>query len=254
MKVKRSFPKNAALLGRIGAIALILMNMVWLSCAVRSQSALAEEPDSIQRNMTESAGSQVPEYRLGFGDVIDVKFFNASQFNESVIVRPDGRISLQRVGDIKVIGMTPVQLDEIITRTYESILHAPDVTVIVREFGGQQCYVMGEVQHPGAYPVVRGMTLLRAIAASGGPKVGANLKSVILIRTDYKNRVSAKRVNISLDALEKDARLDMQVNAFDMVYVPKTFISDVNAFLSQVYDVVLPPIDVWTRYKYYYNR
>jgi len=254
MKVKRSFPKDAMLIVRVAIIVLILMNLVWLSCAVRSQSALAEEPEEVQTKVFERVGLQVPEYRLGFGDVIDVKFFNASQFNESVTVRPDGRISLQRVGDIKVVGMTPIQLDDIITKTYEKILHEPDVTVIVREFGGQQCYVMGEVERPGSYPVVRGMTLLRAIAAAGGPKVGANLKSVILIRTDYKNHVNAKRVNLSLDALEQDAGIDMQVNAFDMVYVPKTFISDVNAFVSQVYDVVLPPLDVWTRYKYWYSR
>ncbi|MFQ6103275.1 MAG: polysaccharide biosynthesis/export family protein [Candidatus Glassbacteria bacterium] len=78
----------------------------------------------------------VPEYRLGFGDVIEVKFFNNERFNETVKVRPDGRISMERMGEIFVTGLTPLELDSLITLKYSEFIQQPEVTVILREFGG----------------------------------------------------------------------------------------------------------------------
>ena len=92
----------------------------------------------------------MPEYRLGFGDEIEVKFFNNAQFNEMITVRPDGRITLEKIGDIYVTGMTPSQLDSLITTTYADIIRDPEVTVFVRKFGSYQTYILGEVGDPGA--------------------------------------------------------------------------------------------------------
>jgi len=93
--------------------------------------------------------TEVPEYTLGFGDVLEIKFFNNNQFNEIVSVRPDGRITMEKIGDIFVDGMTPSQLDSLITKTYADIILNPDVTVFVRQFGGYKVFVLGEVNTPG---------------------------------------------------------------------------------------------------------
>ena len=85
-----------------------------------------------------------PEYLLGFGDVIEIKFFRNTEFNETVTVRPDDRISLQKVGELEVSGMTPSQLDSVITAIYSEFVLEPEVTVIVRQFGGQNFYVLGK--------------------------------------------------------------------------------------------------------------
>ncbi|MBN2410738.1 polysaccharide export protein [candidate division KSB1 bacterium] len=200
-------------------------------------------------NITESS-----VYRLGYGDSIEIKFFNNPEYNETVTVRPDGRITLPRVGDVYVIQMTPSELDDIITQTYSEILLDPDVTVIVRDFGGQDVYVMGEVENPGIYPLTKGMTMLRAIAVAGGPKGSAKLGSVILIRNDGNQTGEALRVDLALSSVRKNLNKDLPVQGFDMIYVPRTFISDLNSFITQFYDVLLPPFDVWSRYTYWYNR
>ena len=179
---------------------------------------------------------------------------NNPEYNENVTVRPDGRISLPRVGDIYVVNMTPSELDDIVTQTYSEILLEPDVTVIVRDFGGQDVYVMGEVEKPGIYPLSKGMTMLRAIAAAGGPKGSAKLGSVILIRNDGHQRGEAIRCDLALSSVRKNLNKDLPVQGFDMIFVPKTFISDLNSFVTQFYDVLLPPFDVWSRYTYWYNR
>ena len=192
-------------------------------------------------------------YRLGYGDVIEAKFFNTPEYNESVAVRPDGYISLQRVGDIYANGKTVSELDAEITQAYTEVLQNPDVTLLVRQFGGQQCYVMGEVEKPGMVNVAKGMTLLRAIAAAGGPKKSAKLSSIILIRSQDFKTAEASRLDLSMGHLAKRMETDLTVNAYDVIYVPKTFIADVGAFMGQIYDIILPPFDAWARYEFWYK-
>ncbi len=238
--------------------ALLAMSLT-TACAVKPRSDGRTPPGNKAILPARAANTGQPpetpaEYRLGYGDVVEVKFFNNDQYNETVPVRPDGRISLQRVGDVYVVGMSPSELDKIVTDIYGEILIQPDVTVFVREFGGQQCYVMGEVEKPGSYAITKGMTLMRAIATAGGPKNSAKLGSVLLIRGDESQKAEVRRVNLELSSLAADIERDVTVQAFDVIYVPRTFVADVNAFVSQFYDVILPPLDIYTRYKYWYSR
>jgi len=214
-------------------------------------SAQVENP----RASAEPARAFVPDmvYRLGFGDVIDVKFLGSPEYNETVSIRPDGRISLQGVGELDALGLSPAELDAVVTQAYGQLLVHPDVTVIVREFGGQKCYVAGEVDRPGSMDVAKGMTMLRAIAAAGGPKKSAKMGSVILIRLDREQRAEATRIDLSYTSMQGGIENDLPVMGNDIIFVPRTFIADVNAFVSQIYDVVLPPFDSWTRYFYWYR-
>ena len=190
-------------------------------------------------------------YRLGFGDVIEVKFFKNTEYNEVVPVRPDGKVSLQRIGDVNVIGMTIERLDSLVTTVYSEILVDPDVTIFLREFGGQEIYVMGEVEKPGPYQYTKGMSVLRAIASAGGPKRGAKMNSVILIRGNEAANLLANRIDLTTSNLQALMEHDQPTRPYDIVYVPKSFVQDVNEFMTQMYDVVLPPIDVVSRWTWY---
>lgn len=191
------------------------------------------------------------DYRLGPDDVIDVKFFNNEKYNETVKVRPDGRISLQRVGDVDVKGLSISDLDEIITRAYGEILVDPDVTVILRESGGYLCYVMGEVENPGSYSVTKGMSILRAIATAGGPRHTAKMSSIILIRSDNSSNLHAERIDLHASNLKALLENDHPIQPYDLVYVPKTFVSDLDVFVSQIYRIVMPPLDLVSRWNVY---
>ena len=226
---------------------------VFLNCSHQTSfynSSLASDKDYV---MVPSA----PAYRLGFGDVVEVKFFNNEIFNETIKVRPDGYISLQKVGDIFISGMTPSQLDSVVTLSYSEIIKDPDVTIIVREFGGYQVYVLGEVDAPGGYPIERNMTMLQAIAAAGGCKKSGNLSSVILLRRGTDQRVNAVRFDLERALKGHGSSItdrDLYVRATDIIYVPETFISNVSTFLTQVYDGVLPPVDAYIRALLYRSR
>jgi protein involved in polysaccharide export with SLBB domain len=217
-------------------------------------------------SLEKGSAETVPEYKLGFGDELEVKFFNNEQFNEVISVRPDGRITLERIGDIYVNGMTPSQLDSLVTVTYADIIRDPDVTVFVRKFGSYQVYVLGEVNKPGGYPVERNMTILQVLAVAGGVPFSGALGSVMVLRQGRNEDIKAVKIDVNsylaggrlrLTTLERE--IDISVNDFfiqplDIVYVPRTPIASIVAFLEEIYRGVLPPVDIylralwWTRY------
>ena len=235
----------------LAALAFIVMS-ISLGCHSKptignEKAVLTQTPEvSLAHNKPMS----FPEYRLGFGDVIDVKFFDNKRFNETATVRPDGRITLEKVGEVLVSGITPLQLDSMITSVYSQILRNPEVSVFVREFAGYQVYVLGEVNSPGGYPIQRDMTLVKALALAGGVKNGAKTGSVIVARNKPGEAIEAIQVNFK-QSLKTTSHIDSNHGQYlqpgDVIYVPRTTIANVSTFLKQVYDGVLPPVDIYLR-------
>lgn len=201
-----------------------------------------------------SSAAMPPEYRIGILDELEIRVRYHERLNGLVKVRPDGRITLEDLGDVYVAGMTPSELDSFITQAYSEIVHAPEVTVIARSFAGLSVYVLGEVDRPGIVELKPKMTVLQALAAASGPIRGANLGSVVLLRRDVAGALHATRLNLKRAAIKEGAYLDSYVQPEDIVYVPKTFIANVNDFLSQVYDGLFPPVDIYLRALREYNR
>jgi len=191
----------------------------------------------------------VPEYEIGYNDLLEVKFFNNPQFNETVRVRPDGRITLQKVGELFVIGKTPTEVKKIIEKTYRKILKKPEITVFVREFGGMNFYVLGVVKNPGNYPYAKNMTLLQAIATAGGYAPGAKQSSVFLIRKQKDGYFYVSRFNLDMDNPLKTVSQNVFVEPFDIIYVPKTFYGKTTDFLRNLFEGYLPPLDLYLQWK-----
>jgi protein involved in polysaccharide export with SLBB domain len=195
-----------------------------------------------------------PEYRIGILDELEIRVRYHERLNGLVKVRPDGRITLEDLGDIDAAGMTPAELDSAISQAYSAIVHAPEVTVIVRSFAGLSIYVLGEVDRPGMVELKPKMTVLQALAAASGPIRGAKLNSVVLVRRDATGALRATRLNLKPSLIKEGAYQDLYVQPEDLVYVPKTFIANVNDFLTQVYDGLFPPADIYLRALREYNR
>ena len=174
------------------------------------------------------------------GDTLSVKLFYNPELNEEVTVRPDGRISLQLVNEIIAAGRTPSQLTEILSEQYRKELKTPQVTVIVRSFSGHKIYVNGEVNKPGDFVVTTSVTLLQAIASAGGLKETAENNQVIIIRKTS----AAKPLIIIADveaAIEgRDLTQDIALLPFDIVYVPRSNIANVNQWVDQYIRKNLP--------------
>jgi polysaccharide export outer membrane protein len=171
-------------------------------------------------------------YVIQDGDQLDVKFFYNPELNESVVVRPDGRISLQLVGEVQAAGKTPAELDKELTDMYSQELRKPTVTVIVKSFAGQRVYVGGEVNTQGLILLPSGMTALQAVFQSGGFKDTAQPADTLVIRKGEGNRPVPIRVNLA-SAVNDGKGAGFQLQPDDVVYVPKSAIAEANQFVNQ---------------------
>ncbi len=190
---------------------------------------------------------EMPEYQIVAGDVVEVRIFKNEQFDVTQAVRPDGRITLERIGDVHVSGKTPTEIDELVTQKYKSFVIDPEVTIYIREFGAQKVYVLGEVKTPGVYALEGDMTFLQAVAAAGGAKNTAKLSNVIIMRKNAANEVAATKMNLTRFAKNAQDALQFYAEPLDVIYVPKTFVGNVNSFMTQIYGTILPPLDTYLR-------
>lgn len=182
-------------------------------------------------------------YYLQPGDQIDVKFFYDPELNETVTIRPDGKISLQLVEEIEATGLTPAELDKIITERYGEELERPEVAVIVRTFGGQKVYVGGEVKSPRTLTLTGDLTVMQSIIDAGGLTKSAKKTDIVVIRrgSDYK----PVPYKINLEKLLAGQEKDIRLQPFDIVYVPKSTISNVNEWIDKYIRLMIPiPISV----------
>lgn len=218
--------------GNLAVGISITLALALLSCTSHPRDAGIELNPSL--NVQNSPQPQViSEYRLQPGDEIEIKFFYNPSLNERLVIRPDGKISLQLIDELSVVGLTPAQLDKILTKRYASEIKEPDLAVIVRSFIGQRVYIGGEVNAPQLIPLMGRMTVLQSIFRAGGFKDAAHPGSVIIIRKDAENRPFGIKVDLNrVIKGEKGAR-DLELLPYDIVYVPKKMISRVNLFVDQ---------------------
>jgi len=142
-----------------------------------------------------AAGSETPkakatpapppaaEYLIGPDDLLAVNVWREPEISRNVLVRPDGKISLPLVGDLRASGRTPAQLQDEIKDQLQNYLSHPEVTVIVQEARSQKFNILGEVEHPGSYPLSRSMTVLDAIAVAGGLRDFAKGRKIYVLRS-----------------------------------------------------------------------
>ena len=186
-----------------------------------------------------TTAQQPAEYLIQPGDQLGIKLFYNPELNESVLVRPDGKISLQLLDDVQAAGLTPSQLDQFLTEKYAQELKKPVLTVIVRSFTGQRVYVGGEVNRPGLINLAAGMSALQAVINAGGLRETAKPEDAIVIRKGRNNKPIPLRVDLNKAIYGKTAGADFQLQPYDIIYVPKTSIAKANKFVNQYIERLL---------------
>ena len=195
----------------------------------------ASQKPNIQSETTVlTPASQKPQdYLIQPGDQLDIKFFYNPELNESVTVRPDGKISLQLVDEVEASGLKPSQLDAELTEKYAHELKKPTIAVIVKSFEGHRIYVGGEVNRQGLIKFTSGMTPLQAVLDAGGFMETANLENAIVIRKGPGNKPVPIEMNLA-DAMQGiSGKADFSLQPNDVLYVPKTAIAKANKFVNQ---------------------
>ena len=186
-------------------------------------------------------------YVLAVGDQFDVNFLFEHQLNTRVKIRPDGAVALPIVGDVLAAGRTPAELDSQLTTAYTTYYRDPEVTVNVVDFAPPMVFVLGEIRAPGEIEMVPGLSMLQAVAMRGGPAVGANMGSVMLLRRLDDGKAVARRINLERVLEAKNRAADPLLAPFDIIYVPPSFITRVNRFVDQFFTQAIPIPSLYLR-------
>jgi polysaccharide export outer membrane protein len=150
-------------------------------------------------------------YAIGPEDVIFVKVWRDNDVSGQFLVRPDGRISVPLIGDVTASGRTPEQLEKDISERLSKFIKEPQVNVGILMVGSKKYFILGEVNHPGSFPLVVPTNVLEALVNAGGFRDFANQTKILVLRGDkvftfnYKQVTRGKKPeqNILLEPSDK---------------------------------------------------
>jgi protein involved in polysaccharide export with SLBB domain len=216
---------------------LLLPLLLAMSCAACAAAPSGPSPATIAESPP--ALSSAP-YTLIPGDLVTVKFYYNPELNEDLIIRPDGKITMQLIGEVTAAGLTPEALAANLTELYASELAAPNVSVIVRRASNQRVFVSGEVGKQGVITLTQGMTLYQAIQKAGGLLNTAQRSQVILIRRTADGQATGSAVDVRPIERGSAPQSDIALQPYDMVFVPRSKIADVNVIVDQYIRQNLP--------------
>jgi polysaccharide export outer membrane protein len=157
------------------------------------------------------------EYRLGPEDQLQFFVWKEPDLSTTVVVRPDGKVSLPLIGEIEAVGKTAKQLQEETTKRLHQFVTDPVVSVIVTQVNSPKISVLGQVKRPDMYRLKQRMTVLDAIALAGGFTEYADRDKVVIIRN---GKWGVQRIKLNLKPLIQDGKNSLAyVQPADTVYV-----------------------------------
>lgn len=181
-----------------------------------------------------------PTVVLKPGDVLQVKFLYWPELNEEKqSIRPDGKISLQLVGDVQAEGHTPEELRNHLLDLYQDKLIDPEIAVVVSSLDSHRVYVGGEVLSPGLVMINGRLTALEAIMQAGGfRKESAKMSSVVVVRqrdgAQYARTIDLRK------SIEEPQSEPFLLEPYDIVFVPRTAIDQVDQWVDQYINQIIP--------------
>ena len=175
---------------------------------------------------------EVGEYRLEAGDEIEIRFPLNPEMNRLTLIRPDGRVSLQFVGEIYAEGLTPSELAQRLREAYSKELRDPEVSVIVRTMAAR-VYVDGAIERPGGYPWSRQITAMQAVARAGGLSETAEDEYLLVLRRRDDGAQEVHRIRLDGEGDDVGENADLYLAPYDLVLVPESGVADVNKWVDQ---------------------
>ena len=233
----------------VGIVGVVL---IVASCGSSGTRIISNKNGEVERGEIVfedlQAAPEDEEYLVHYGDELDISFFYNEDYNlEGLKVRPDGKISLPYVGDVIAAGRSVTKIDSAITEAYAVIVRDPQITVMLKDFDEPVIYILGEVRDQGAYELVKGMTLLGALAQGRIHTERADKGSVIVIRRVAHDHIVGMQFNIK--QLTEGGRFDLDIplKSNDIVYVPTSSLKKAEDFITAMYNILNNPMNLYLK-------
>lgn len=186
-------------------------------------ASVEAEPPPLPRQPTPA----VSAYQINSGDELEIYVWGEERLQRVLRVLPDGTIAFPLVGQLKVAGFFPQDVERMVSDRLRDQYRGevPFVTVSVREAAGMQFSVMGKVRSPGSYNSGRYMNVLDALSLAGGPAEFANLDNVLIITRRGEQLVTTRARLSSLfrpgaNAADIQRAGIIQLSPGDVIIVP----------------------------------
>jgi polysaccharide export outer membrane protein len=202
-----------------------------LLCISASLVAYGQTPAPAQRPRLTVFGAE-ERYVLHPGDVLDIEYRYTPEFNQTVSVQPDGYISLQMGGDLKVAGRNLEQVRNLILARASSRLESPELTVVLKEFQKPYVVVSGEVAQPGKFELRENLTAVQAVLLAGGFKDSAKSSQILVFRKLNADTAEVRSLNFKTLKRTSDLENDLTLQPGDMILVPRNRLSKIERYVK----------------------
>jgi polysaccharide export outer membrane protein len=139
-------------------------------------------PSEPATSRTPATPQEIPGYRIGPEDVLQVSVWNNEAMSRTAPVRPDGKISLPLLNDVQAAGLTPMELRQDLMRRLADYMAQPEVAVSVTDVRSFRVSVIGAVPKPDRYQLRSQTTVMDVLAMAGGLTEYASRSRIVVIR------------------------------------------------------------------------
>jgi len=193
-----------------------LLALAFLAC-LQPAASLSAAPKAAK------AGAVTPGYKLHPMDLLKLQVFQEPDLDRELRVSQDNTVVVPLLGVVNVNGLSVRETELLIAELYrKDYLVNPQINITVVEYSPRSVNVFGAVNQPGSvvFPPERELTLLDAIARSGGFSRLANRSKVSLTRTQADGQTVNYVINADqLVGGDSDNRVPVQNG--DVIYIPE---------------------------------
>lgn len=169
---------------------------------------------------TPNAIATDPNYVIGAEDLLAISVWKEPDLTRSVPVRPDGKISLPLIEEVKAEGLTPKQLETELTKRFSKFVASPQVSVIVADVRSRTFSIVGEVNRSGSYPLRQKLTVLEALASAGGFKEFAKTKKIYVLRLTPSGERIRLPFNYNRVIQGEETAQNIELQSHDTIVIP----------------------------------
>lgn len=218
---------------RLAFLYFLMISGVLTFLLVQSSEAQSIPKSSATSTQTSAAIDSNSDYQIHKGDKLSIKFLYQPELSDAaVVVRPDGKISLPMVDEMKVEGLTAQQVKKLLEKAYREILLDPEINVSIVEFVPQRFFVGGQVFKPGSYDMRAGQTLLQAIILAGGFTPDAHRKYVLHARPVGNKELKVSAIDVTKILTTGNNKEEIQLQDGDYIFVPNSKLSKFNSVVT----------------------
>jgi len=131
-------------------------------------------------------------YKLQPGDLLQVVVWKETELQSEVLVRPDGGISFALAGDVLASGLTTAQLRAELETRVRKLIPDAVVTVTLKAPNGNRFFVIGKVNRPGDFPLLRPTDVMQALSLAGGATPFASTDKIRVLHRDGARQTSTR--------------------------------------------------------------